>query len=126
MNYEAKARTSYFEVKDPVAFADWAQAFGVVVHHKESNRYAVVLEEGVPSVREDDNGAFEEISFAEELSTHLKDGWAAVIMEIGNEGMRYMVGHATAINSTGQRLDLDLGHIYDQATALGCVTKAEY
>ena len=55
------------------------------------------------------------------------EGEVAVMMEIGNERLRYMTGVAYAINSRGEQATVSLYSIYELAERLGKnVTKAEY
>jgi hypothetical protein len=62
------------------------------------------------------------------LSTHLAEGSVAVIVEAGAEKLRYVHGHAVAVNSKGEQLCIGLGDIYEMAEKRfgGEVTRAEY
>jgi len=40
-------------------------------------------------------------------------------MEVGAEASRYLTGWATAVNSKGDRVDVDLDEIYERAKSLG-------
>jgi len=63
----------------------------------------------------------------DDLAGHLKEGWVAVVREIGFEKMRYLVGYSVAINSRGQSIEVSLDQIYEDAKRLGeHVTACEY
>jgi hypothetical protein len=84
---------------------------------------------GLPDVLYDDDG--NEIAdfddFISELSTHLMDGWVAVLMEIGSEKLRYLTGVAFAVNSKGEYKEVFLDQIYKSAESLGsCWTHCTY
>lgn len=130
-NYYATSRTNTFSVKEPQAFRAWADRLGVRIHQRnEAGGFVLDPGEGT------DSGAFpshdpetdEEIDFAGQLSAHLAEGNVAVIVEIGSEKLRYLHGHAVAVNSQGKQVHVDLGHIYALAeiTFGGPVSRAEY
>ncbi len=120
-NYYASARTNYFTVKDPVAFRQWAAKYKLEVVSNNKQQLALL-----PSGHTDD-GTFpsydpkedQDIDFAVELSTHLVDGDVAIIIEVGAEKLRYLHGHAEAINSKGKRVFVNLDEIYERAKKLG-------
>lgn len=60
-----------------------------------------------------------DLNIAEELAEHLQDGSVAVLMEIGAEKLRYLVGEAIAVNSKGESVTVNIESIYDQAAHLG-------
>ncbi len=39
-------------------------------------------------------------------------GEMAVFLEVGNEKMRYLLGQATAVESTGQIIEINLNDVY--------------
>lgn len=135
--YTSMARTNYFRVKDVDAFNKWIkQLVGLdkIVHETEGT-IGILFEDGVPihrwEIKKDADGNDEDvgidIDFMEELSLHLADEEVAVLQEIGNENIRFVSGHATAVNNKGQRREVNLNHIYDLAKELGSkITRAEY
>jgi len=64
--------------------------------------------------------------FVAELADHLADGWVAILMEVGHEQSRYLVGYAVAVNSAGETVTVDLDSIHALAERLGeHVTRVE-
>lgn len=128
-NYYCASRTNYFRVKDRGAFDAWAGSFGLEVYASES---VVCLLPGgytddgsFPS--QDPDNPDEDLDFMGKLSEFLVEGSVAILMESGAEKLRYVHGHAIAINSKGERIELGLQDIYEQAKKLGDeVTRAEY
>ncbi len=53
------------------------------------------------------------------LAEHLMPDYVAVIIEIGYEKMRYLVGEAYAVNSQGATAVLNLNEIFQRAASLG-------
>ncbi len=117
-NYSGAARTNYFTVKDETAFRTWAA----------KHRLEVIVGQGglglLPGDTDDGcfpNYALDEddlpFDIADEVAAHLADGSIAVVMEAGHEKSRYMSGWATAIDSRGERVSLNLDGIYERAEA---------
>ncbi|HTL66184.1 MAG TPA: hypothetical protein VL200_00850 [Lacunisphaera sp.] len=118
-NYYCSSRSNYFRVKNATAFRHWAESLGIEVHEKLGTAgYFAVF-----PARDDDTGAFpntnptteKEIDFAAELSAHLADGSIAVILEVGAEKLRYLHGHAVAVDFRGKRVQVFLDDIYELA-----------
>lgn len=131
-NYYCTSRTNYFRVKDATKFTAWAAHHELTVHPQEgaSDHFAL-------APNDSDNGAFpdldhetdEEIDFAAELATHLDESSVAVLLETGAEKLRYLHGHATAINAQGDSVQICLDDIYTLAAQRFPgkeVTRAEY
>ena len=139
-NYYATARSNYFAVKDEKAFREWTALLGLTIlepthHDKVADgvpRFGIAPgdfdEGGWPSCRYNEiTGDDDEIDVIGQLSAHLADDEVAVLMEVGNEKLRYVSGTATAVNSKGEIAHLDLDSIYELARALGPnITLAEY
>jgi hypothetical protein len=49
------------------------------------------------------------------LAGYLTSGEVAVLYEIGNEKLRYLIGTATAVHASGKRVDISLREIYTRA-----------
>ena len=131
-NYYAHSRTNFFRVKDAAKFTAWAKQRGVTVHcrHGDSEYFTMMPDDS-------DSGTFpnfdsetdDEIDFAAELAAHLYEDSVAVILETGAEKLRYLHGHATAINAQGERIEISLDDIYVLAAQRFPgkeVTRAEY
>lgn len=132
-NYYGTARTNYFKVKDAALFKSFLVKFNLnrdqtLARDASGEGCAILFEDGIPSFYETDDGETDEIDFPEELAKHLQDGEIAIFMEAGAEKMRYISGHATAINSNGERIDIDLNQIYNKALKKfkTIPTRAEY
>lgn len=108
MDYQGIARTSYARVKDEAAFQAWASGFGcetveVVTRDEQVDGepvrlYGLVMEEGVPTSRyDDDTDEDHEVDVLVELQAHLAPGWAWKVVETGHEGARWLLGAAWVV-----------------------------
>lgn len=125
MNYDSWARSNYFQVKDNEAFEAWCTLVDVQ-YEKESRDdgsilYGFISDNGSWPVDRYDEVTEEdvEVDFFAEVSEHLKDGYVAVFMEVGHEGMRYLSASAYAINNKGESEEIYLDQIYEVAKKLG-------
>lgn len=131
-NSYCASRANFFRVKDAAKFTAWAKQRGVTVHrrHGDTEYFTMVPDDS-------ENGAFpdydpeadEEIDFAAELAAHLHEDSVAAILETGAEKLRYLHGHAIAINAQGERIEISLDDIYALAGRRFPgkeVTRAEY
>ncbi len=140
-NYYATARSNYFAVKDETKFRQWAESHDLEVMTPnyperiphEVPRFAITPSDdshhgGWPGSRfNEETQEDESIALHEELSLHLADGEVAVLMEIGNEKLRYLIGYTVAVNNKGETASMDLNAIYELAKPLGkTLTEAEY
>jgi len=137
-NYEAACRSNYFRVKDEQAFRAWAKARNLeifpsgpdrefcdqydevseVSDHQQS--FMISHEDGTwPVFFYDDNDKDCECDVVEELAQHLHPDDIAVLMEAGHEKLRYVCGHAIAVNAKGETVAIHLSDIYDKARHLG-------
>ncbi|CEJ88092.1 conserved hypothetical protein [Hyphomicrobium sp. GJ21] len=142
-NYYATTRSNYFRVKDEAAFKAWCGDLSLDWWTKqfdgqEGTFFAVSADtsSGWPSSRfvqdpndpdvEDD----EEVDLTTELAKHLDPRDAAVLIEIGNEKLRYLCGYATAVTADGREHSISLSTICEEAAeAFGPdinVTEATY
>ncbi len=121
-NYTATARSNYFAVKDATAFEAWCKKRNLETWlgtGGNAARYAITPDEmsdtgGWPEDCDDDGDQIEDL--CEALAGHLADGEVAVLSEIGNEKLRYLIGTATAVHASGKRVDISLCEIYSRAS----------
>lgn len=121
-NYELKARSNYFRVRDAQRFERWCRNFGLQfwTDHKlpgcADMFYAVSADNGAgwPSQNMIAD-VYQEIDFQAELRKHLDPRDIAVLYQTGDEGMRYLTGVATAIHADGRAVSVNLDNIYDRA-----------
>jgi len=134
-NYYATARSNYFRVYNAASFEAWCNKRHLDFWTKQfddvGKRYAISLgqdcEGGWPNYEIEQDA---EIDFFAELAEHLDKGDVAVLVEVGSEKLRYLIGEAIAVNSKGRMIRVTLDEIYDKAVAeLGpdvTVTPATY
>ena len=131
-NYDATTRSNYFRVKDAPAFQAWALSCNLKFW-MEDDRFAVCVANrdygaGWPIY---DGEADKHINLEQELSEHLVEGEVAILLEVGNEKLRYLIGLAVAVNASGVTTSVNLRDIYEQAAAvfgvpLEHISEAEY
>lgn len=126
-NYIGSARTNYFRVKDVAKFEAWASLYdGVeVIHGDDDEGLAGLMVTGDgggwPNQRatpenEDD---LVEVDIVTELAEHLQEGSVAIVMEVGAEKLRYLIGWAVAINSKKATVGVNIYDVYEKAKQLG-------
>lgn len=140
-DYYAHCRSNYFLVKDQAAFDAWIDLFdGALEAWRDddgANAISSAFDGGWPSVRHpmpphhvsqplqdptDDVSVtcqWEDCDIVEELATHLAPGHVAVLQEVGYEKLRYLIGHAVAVNAAGDVEVIGLDDIYERAKRLG-------
>lgn len=125
-NYTAIFRSNYFAVKDAEQFNKFCDEFKLEMITKSEGDDTLHgflnkgNEAGIPLTRlNNESGEWEGVDFLTLLAEHLMPDYVAVVMEIGSEDLRYLIGEAYAVNSEGQNVTLTLGEIYDRAAALG-------
>lgn len=130
-NYTADARTNYFRVKDEDAFRKAMEPYDVSVHTRD--QYFCLLADqgdcnGWPSWIIGPNDEDIEVDLPQIVAPHLCDDSVAVFIEVGAEKLRYLVGHANAVDSTGKECHITLDGIYDLAASClqGECTQASY
>jgi len=146
-NWYGTARSNYFHVKDKKKFKEHCDLMNLGVwDDRKDGRVGVYPwdndDGGWPSSIpideeqqkkfgiEPTDGDYWEFDFAEEISKHLKKGEVAIFVQVGAEKMRYVTGHASAINSEGVLQTISLENIYEIAKGMtdrpDDVTIAEY
>lgn len=123
-NYVGSARSNYFRVRDAAVFLDWVETLpGVVASREDQDRFVLLVENGDdggwPNWRYDDEGEDEEINLYAELAGHLSEGEVAVLQEVGAEKLRYLVGHAVAVDHRGEKLAVSIDDIYEKVHEAG-------
>lgn len=114
-NYYCSSRSNYFLVKDPAKFLDWAARRGIEARQPMAGSDHFII---LPNRSDDgafpnyDHDADEEIDFAAELAAHLHDNSVAVLLETGAEKLRYLHGHAIAVDARGKTVEISLDDIY--------------
>jgi hypothetical protein len=131
-NYGCALRTNYFHVKDPAAFKKFMKR--VIACEDTVELWEETDGDGKPvfgfgcygsiaGVRPSENASEEDYDYEEDydefingLSEHIADDDAVIILESGNEKLRYLVGSATIITST-QSQYLDISTLAAEAAA---------
>ncbi len=136
-NYIAQWRSNHFCVKDTDAFEKEMSGIpGVYAEKEEDGRFVLSCSSdddtgSMPQYRygNKDEDEEEEIDFPAIIASHLLNGEVAILMEVGYEKLRYLVGEAIAVNSKGETRHVSLNDIYERAkelTARAEITMAEY
>jgi hypothetical protein len=131
-NYYGMARTNYFAVKDAQAFlAEIENIPDLQLDGNSDPQSVCILSESesgwVWSYYDEETGEDTEVDWEGIFTRCLADGSVAIIMEIGNEKLRYLSGIAVAYNNKGETRDVSLDNIYTLAEELGeNITRATY
>lgn len=130
-NYYGFARTNYFRVKDATAFKNEVDTMHDLKLVGGADGMVGLLsndESGWPTSRWNEAAAdYEDTDWEAFFMRHLADEEVAIVMEIGNEKMRYLNGYATAYNNRGATRTIGLYQIYELAKDLGKnITEATY
>lgn len=137
-NYSGLWRSNYFQVKEPKAFLEGINMIPNIEVFEEDTEDGVVSycllgnydteDYGIPSSYYDHESG-DEIDFCLEqfIGEHITDNSVAVLIEVGNEKLKYLNGYALAISSK-EIIGLNLDKIYDMAKdAFGIEpSRAEY
>ena len=119
-NYVALCRTNYFRVTDKQEFSDFVDNIGGELITDADGRYGIMFEHcegGCPSTYLTDSGEEVEFYLSEEIGNRLQQNEVAIIMEVGNEKMRYLNGWAMAVNHCGESTVVNLIDIFSKAKA---------
>jgi hypothetical protein len=119
-NYYATTRSNYFRVKDAFAFEAWCRTRSIEFWTKpfegKGDCYAIAANPGERSGWPTyDNDRDADIDVTDELPAHLDPRDVAILIEIGSEKLRYLIGFATAVHSYGRTIRVDLDEIYARA-----------
>lgn len=121
-NYQATTRSNYFRVKDAKAFEQWCRKRSLEfwnerrAENPEDVFYAITDPSGEncgwPNY---DSATDQYFDFPAELTDHLNPEDVAVLLEIGSEKLRYLVGTAIAVHPDGRTIAVSLDEIYERA-----------
>jgi hypothetical protein len=120
-NYYATARSNCFRVKDRDAFlADMETMPNIEVIEKDNGSFCILADDpdgaGWPGFAYDEEtGEDYEVDISGTVAKHLADNEVAIFMEAGAEKLRYVIGHAVAVNNKGEYRIINLSDIYDIA-----------
>ena len=139
MNYTGTARSNYVKLKDFDGLVNALEPFPISIEKRVDGTVCLLSQDsgGWPSEPwdggedEDEDGGRPSEYFdpLTHLCPFLEDGQVIVLMEVGNEGYRYLVGAATAYTWDGRHISISIDQIYEQAESLFSVsgiTHAEY
>lgn len=125
-NYTAYFRSNYFAVKDVAQFQQFCDEFQLEMITKTDAAQTLYgflnqgNEGGLPTSRYDEaTQDWEDADLLSMLATHLAEDYVAIVMEVGFEKMRYLVGEAHAVNAKGDIISVELDEIYERAASLG-------
>jgi hypothetical protein len=119
-NYYATTRSNYFRAKDAGAFEAWCAKrqldFWTTYEEGIGERYAIAANDGDgagwPHYDPEQNA---DIEFTDELAKHLDPRDVAVLLEVGSEKLRYLVGEALAVYHDARTVGVHLDEIYQRA-----------
>jgi len=118
-NYYGQTRSNYFRVRSASAFRRFCRSYGLTVFNNtergKQRCFGFLADEPIPTGRSNAKGDWIESDFLAELAKHLVRGEVAVVMEVGSEKMRYLIGYAGAVNWQGKRIEVSLTEIYRRA-----------
>lgn len=123
-NYTAYFRSNYFAVKDVAQFQTFCTEFNcTMITNIEGAQtlYGFYGDDGgIPVTRyNEEKQDWEEADLLSALASHLTDDYVAIVMEVGFEKMRYLLGEAHAVNAKGKMLSVELDEIYERSASLG-------
>lgn len=123
-NYYGTARSNYFHVEDNEHFIEECRKRGIGVwDDRDDDRVGIYADTGdgggwPSSFYDEETEDYVEFEVVEFVAEHLEVGEVAILMEAGAEKMRYVHGHAIAVNHKGETRRVILNDIYDLAREL--------
>jgi len=119
-NYYASCRTNYFNVKDADAFKRAMNKIPGLDVQEDALGFCILGDDpdgaGWPSwIWSDSEEDHVEVDLMAEVADHLDDGEVAIFMEAGAEKLRYIIGHAVAVNNKHEYRQINLNEIYKLA-----------
>lgn len=134
-NCYGTTRTNYFTPIDLASFEAQMKLYGIGTWNDKDGMIAIApsqCSDGFwPSSFQDEAGTEQEFSFQKCIMPLVKEGEVVIVMSVGNEKLRYVVGEASAYHRIGdgvEEVNISLGGIYALAKeAFGkTTTLAEY
>lgn len=137
-NYYCSARTNYVKLTDVEALKKSLNPFGCTVSSSNINADMHCIlgnsEDGFSITVDDEDDQFTEFDFKKHVMPFVQEEEVLVIIEIGNEKLKYLTGEATALIRRGEVIDktnISLDYIYNIAAERfgkpqGTITVAEY
>lgn len=116
--YQASCRTNYFNVIDYSRFIKTMERVPQIKVVNKDGRVAILGNHSGGGGWPTFGLHAEPIDLPKLIAGFLAPGSVAIFMEVGAEGLNYLVGFAEAINSQGQRRKVDLSQIYALAKEL--------
>jgi len=108
------ARSNYFRVKDPAAFAAALEGSGnKVAMHPKADGYVCITADGGFALDWLDE-ALNELTLEDVILGHIAKEHVAILMEAGAARGHAVQGWATALAWDGRRVDVGLDTIYDR------------
>lgn len=119
-NYQPFARSNYFRVRDVDKFKERFNGLNDMRVSQSAEGLVSLICEGESAWPSDGSDPVtgeeqEDYDFIKDLQAHLADGQVCVLIEIGYEKMRYLVGNAVAFVNFGSEYNVNLNDIYDVA-----------
>ena len=116
-NYTALCRSNYVQARDNNALSEFFSSFSEMEILEKDGRLGFICHDGMPH-REDEDGEnrVSILALAKELGALMAEDEILVIKEIGSERLRYLIGGAIAIHSSGEFCSLSLCDIYKRAS----------
>ena len=123
-NYYATTRSNYFRVKDAEAFKVWCSELNLEFwteqfpEHPGDTFYAISAgsgDGGWPSTRWGEDEDPIDIDMETEIPKHLDPRDVAILLEVGNEKLRYVTGYAIAIHAEKPPVYVNISSIVDKA-----------
>ena len=112
-NYEGTFRSNYFGVKNVDAFRQFCKKHNLEFIEKDSRCGFLMTDgtEGGFSISGWDSENEEETDVLAEIAEHLAADQVAIVMEVGQEKLRYLVGRAWLVNADGEQKFLSLADL---------------
>ena len=124
-NYYGKGRSNYFKVKEPDAFVKALEEFPDLEYHRDNEGRFMIMDSnpnggGWPtSLYNEKSDDYIDLDLPGVIAKHLDDDAVAVLMEVGSEKYRFLLGWAVAINNKGERETINISDIYEKSEKPG-------
>lgn len=124
-------RSNYVRPKNRDEFVAFLETFVGTHIFEKDGRVGFHSEDGEVPQRDSEGDDRTLIDCSEEIGAMLEDDEVMVVMEIGNEKLRYLFGYAWAIHSSGRSINVSIDEIYELASLdfqvdIKSITKCSY